>query len=296
MIRKKLINDFYLISLLFCFFLITACGQKPNTSLPGYFDGKYVYISSAYSGILQKLDVNPGDIVKVGQQLFVLEALPESADLQIAAARVQEATNTFKKVESNYDFQKTQMQRKLYLFKNDVISKEEFQNFTSTYMQVFSEMQAAKATMDAQNASLNKAKWAAQQKIVNAPLASLVFDTYYSQGEFVPSGNPVLSLLAASEIKIIFFISEPALSQVKLNQLIDVTCDGCNGVIQGKISYISTKSEYTPPVIYSNEERAKLVYRIEAIPLVTNVLGKIHPGQPISINLNVPQQKNKSPE
>ena len=91
-------------------------------------------------------------------------------------------------------------------------------------------------------------------------------DTLYSEGEWVAAGNPVVSLLPPGNLKLRFFVPETAVGALKLGQAVRAACDGCSAPIAAKISYISRQAEFTPPVIYSREQRAKLVFLIEARP------------------------------
>lgn len=284
---KRLIFDHRNLFLLFItLLLLSACNKQAEDSLPGYVEGKYIYISANFNGILKVLYVTPGQEIKVNQPLFALENLPESADLIAAKARVEEALNLKNKSQEAYDLQNIKFKRNQYLLKQDIISKEEFDNISANYHQAYADMRAAEENLVAKKADLNKAEWVSGQKVMNAPITGLVFDVYFSAGELVSSGVPVLSLLTPNDIKIIFFVSESMLSKLKLNQMISVNCDSCRQPFSAKINYISNKAEYTPPVIYSNEERAKLVYRIEALPLLKDVLYNIHPGQPVVVTIH----------
>jgi HlyD family secretion protein len=62
---------------------------------------------------------------------------------------------------------------------------------------------------------------------------------------------------------------------------VEVRCDGCPGPVAANISFISTQAEYTPPVLYGREARAKLVFLVEARPEG----GNLHPGQPVDVRL-----------
>jgi HlyD family secretion protein len=104
-------------------------------------------------------------------------------------------------------------------------------------------------------------------------------------GERVPAKIPVVSLLAPGDIKVVFFIPEPQLSLIKLDQQILIGCDHCATKIAAKVTFISPKAEFTPPVIYSEQSRSKLVYRIEA-RFAPEDQTKLHPGQPVDIFLN----------
>ena len=112
---------------------------------------------------------------------------------------------------------------------------------------------------------------------------SLVADTLYTQGEFVQAGMPVTSLLPAENIKLRFFVPEKQLAAVKLGQDVQVACDGC-AAISAKVTYVAPQAEYTSPIIYSKENRATLVFLIEARPTPELAI-KLHPGQPVEIKL-----------
>ena len=97
-------------------------------------------------------------------------------------------------------------------------------------------------------------------------------------------GQPVLSILAPRDIKAIFFVPEMTLSQITLGDSVHVECDSCRQTYVAKVSFISPSAEYTPPVIYSNETRYKLVYRIEAEFDQKDAV-QLHPGQPIYVKV-----------
>ena len=172
------------------------------------------------------------------------------------------------------------------LFKKGVISKEELDKSIEDFRTATASKKAADANLAAEQANQSKATWASQQKTVSAPMDALVFETYYSEHEKVGEGQPVLSLLTPGSIKIIFYIPEQLLSTLKLNQKISFFIDGIARPMQAKITYISPKEEYTPPVIFSETERQRLVFRIEAHPIATDSFLKIHPGQPITVRLD----------
>jgi HlyD family secretion protein len=79
-----------------------------------------------------------------------------------------------------------------------------------------------------------------------------------------------------------FFVPEPRLGAIQVGDQVDVSCDACPPELTAVISYISPDAEYTPPVIYSREMRAKLVYLVEAKPTQPAAL---RPGQPVDVTL-----------
>jgi HlyD family secretion protein len=120
----------------------------------------------------------------------------------------------------------------------------------------------------------------ARRKLV-APVTGAVQQVYYRPGEMVPAGRPVISILPPGNIKVRFFVPEAMLPKVALGDTVDVSCDGCTPA-RAKVSFISRTAEYTPPVIYSLEERNKLVFMIEARPEAPQGL---RVGQPVSVTL-----------
>ena len=107
----------------------------------------------------------------------------------------------------------------------------------------------------------------------------------YREGEFVPAGSPVITLLPPQNIKARFFVPETALAALRLGQRVTLRCDGCGADIGARISFIAAEAEYTTPLIYSKENRAHLVFMVEARPTPADAL-RLHPGQPLEIGLD----------
>ena len=120
---------------------------------------------------------------------------------------------------------------------------------------------------------------------MHAPVSGQVIDTYFRVGEKVPLDQPVLAILAPENIKVLFYIPEMQLSQIKLGQTIEFTCDSCHNRTAAKISYISPTAEYAPPIIYSKDSREKLIYLVRA-DMPKDIAQKFHPGQPIDVYLS----------
>ena len=115
-----------------------------------------------------------------------------------------------------------------------------------------------------------------------------VQQVYYRPGEMVPAGRPVLSILPPGNIKLRFFVAQALLPKIALGDAVDVACDGCGEPLRAKISFISRSAEYTPPVIYSLEERNKLVFMVEARPEKPDGL---RVGQPVQVALKGAEAK-----
>jgi HlyD family secretion protein len=113
-------------------------------------------------------------------------------------------------------------------------------------------------------------------------VAGTVQQVYFRPGEMVPAGRPVPAILPPGNLKVRFFVPEPVLPQVAYGETITVRCDGCANQ-SARVSFIAKSAEYTPPVIYSLEERNKLVFLIEALPEQPD---KLRVGQPVDVLLD----------
>jgi HlyD family secretion protein len=106
----------------------------------------------------------------------------------------------------------------------------------------------------------------------------------YREGEWVAAGSPVVRLLPPGNVKLRFFVPETAAGYLKPGRNVSIGCDGCGAGVPAVVSYVSNEPEFTPPIIYSNETRAKLVFLVEARPSVENA-ARLRPGQPVSVTL-----------
>ncbi|WP_284209321.1 HlyD family secretion protein, partial [Chitiniphilus shinanonensis] len=143
------------------------------------------------------------------------------------------------------------------------------------------QLQAQAAQVEAARAALAQADWTLNQKALRAPTGALVFDTLYREGEWVAPGSPVVRLLPPGNIKVRFFVPQAALAGLQPGREVTLRCDGCQP-LPARIDYVATEAEYTPPVIYSNDTRDKLVFLVEARPAPAQA-ARLHPGQPVTV-------------
>jgi HlyD family secretion protein len=141
---------------------------------------------------------------------------------------------------------------------------------------------AAEANVRALEAALAKAEWDLSQKRQDAPQSGLIFDTLYRTGEWVAAGKPVVVLLPPANIKVRAFVPEARVGTIHVGDSVRVVVDGVSEPFSGKVSFISPQAEYTPPVIYSQESRSKLVFMIEAV-FDPATAARLHPGQPVDV-------------
>jgi HlyD family secretion protein len=141
---------------------------------------------------------------------------------------------------------------------------------------------AAEAAVRAASDAEARARWSVDQKAQAAPVAALVCDTLYREGEFVAAGSPVVSLLPPANIKVRFFVPESDLAGLRAGDPVRVGIDGLASPLSATVSYLSPQAEYTPPVLYNQDNRSKLVYMVEAVFAPGSATG-LHPGQPVDV-------------
>jgi HlyD family secretion protein len=252
---------------------IAGCSRHSPNQFQGYIEGEYVYVASPLSGTLQQLAVARGDRVETGQWLFQLERRAE-------ADAARQASNNLAQAKANLALSEAEYARREQLRRDQgVISAEELD-------QARAQRDADQAHVEAQTAGLAKANWSFEQKEQFAPTNAFVQDTLYRVGEWVAAGKPVVELLPPDNLKVRFFVPETILPKIKPGQTVRVTFDGGNRDDSATVNYISTQAEYTPPVLYSQQNRAKLVYMIEATFSPADA-SHLRPGQPVDVVLPV---------
>ena len=304
--------------------VLSSCDKAPSDLVQGYVEGEYVYVASPYGGALATLSVRRGTQVNAGEPLFVLEQASEKATRDEAERKLSQARANLEDRRkgkrpseiASLRAQLQQAQAALQLSLREVTRQEGLASVPGAAVEVevdrarsardqnqqrVSQLEAdlntallgsrpdqvvaAEAEVRAKEAALAKAQWDLAQKRQVAPKTGFVFDTLYREGEWVPAGRPVVVLLPPDHIKVRAFVSETRLGTIKLGDPVHVMVDGVQGAIQGKISYISPKAEYTPPMLYSQGSRDKLVFMIEVL-FDQAAAVNLHPGQPVDVRFN----------
>ncbi|HEX9444575.1 MAG TPA: efflux RND transporter periplasmic adaptor subunit [Candidatus Binatia bacterium] len=236
--------------------VLAGCHRPQDPRLQGYVEGEFVYVASPYGGALESLFVRRGAEVKAGDPLFVLDSAAEKAARDQARAALELSEKDYARMEK--------------LARANLIAMQE--------------LDRARSTRDQDRERLAKAEWDLAQKRQSAPQAGLVFDTLFRQGEWIAPGRPVVALLPPSNVKVRAFVPETEIAKFHTGDAVWVNVDGLAAPVAGKISFISPRAEYTPPVIYSRESRDKLVFMIEIV-FESGAGAGLHPGQPVDVQL-----------
>ncbi|MGC5885872.1 HlyD family secretion protein [Ralstonia pseudosolanacearum] len=301
---------------------VTGCGNPDTQSYQGYVEGEFVYVASPVGGRLEHLGVQRGQTVSAGTPLFILESTDEAAARQQAAAQQQAAEaqladlNLGRRVPevdavraqlaqavAADQLSATQRVRDEAQFRAGGIPQAQLDASRSTAQtnaqrvrELTNQLRIAQlpartdqihaqsAQVEAARAAVAQAQWRLDQKAQKATQGGLVFDTLYREGEWVGAGSPVVRMLPPANVKVRFFVPQGVVGRLKPGQAVRIRCDGCAAEVNASISYVANEAEYTPPVIYSNTRRDKLVFMVEARPAVEDGT-KLRPGQPVEVAL-----------
>ena len=243
-----------LVALVAAALALAGCGNNAEQRFQGWVEADLVFIGPDEAGRVETLSVRLGDSIAAGAPLFAVDADLQRADVNAAGAALANARQAFERAER--------------LLKTSAGTQKTFDD--------------AQAALRETEARLNSAETRLARRRVASPAAGLVQQVYFRAGEVVPAGRPVIALLPPGNVKVRFFVPQAVLPKLAIGDRVDVRCDGCPDGIGARVNFISRSSEFTPPVIYSQEERAKLVFLIEAAPEKPDAL---RVGQPVSVVL-----------
>ena len=307
--------------------VLTTYKANEDAEFPGYMEADLVLVGSEQGGRVLALSVEEGAAVKQGDPIFVLESSEQEASVAAAKARVVEAearladakaevqrpdeievleaalaqTRAMLQVASNNLDRARALFDKGWITKaqlddaiaqhdrNEAAVAEAEKRITAAKLPGRSDMiDAAAANAEAARHALNEAEKNLGKRQVFAPTDGTVEEVYFRPGEVVTAGQAVIALLPPRNLKVRFFVAEPERAGLQVDQSVSVSCDGCPPDLHAKINFIAREAEFTPPVIFSREQRQKLVYLVEARP--EGPAAALTAGQPVTVTLGPGEQ------
>jgi HlyD family secretion protein len=234
--------------------LLAACSRNDVNQLQGWVEADLIFVSPDEAGRVDMLNVREGDTVNKGAALFTVDPDIQQADVASAEAALANAQQAYDR------------------------AKQLLQSAAGTQRA----LDDADTALRTAQARLNQTRTRLNRRRMVSPVTGTVQQIYYRPGETVPAGRPVLSILPPENLKIRFFAAQGKLQSIKIDDVVAASCDGCEPNLTARVSFIAQSAEYTPPVIYTLEERAKLVFLIEARP---DRPDKFRVGQPVTVTL-----------
>ena len=285
----------------------------------GYVEGETSLIAPPVAGRLLERPVDRGGQVKKGDRLFLIDPVLAKAEVARAEAALAESRSRYenlltgkrqeeqdvirgqrREVEESLALAEIELKRQTELVAKAIATRQAYDQADSQVRQLRmraaalaaqervgnlaarpDEIAAAKSLVEQNQANLDQAKKRLDDLMPGAPEDAMVENTFFNVGEWVPAGTPVVSLLPPSRVKLRFFVPEEDVAKAQMGKQVNFTCDTCSPDLKATIIYVSPRSEFTPPVIYSQSARSKLVFLIEARPLPSQA--KLPPGLPVAV-------------
>jgi HlyD family secretion protein len=298
--------------------IIPGVGHEAPASWNGYAEIDYVYASTATAGRIETIAVREGDRVAAGDVLFVLETSQQQAQYDAALARADAAQASLDnlqtgsrseeidviraslmKAEADLSLAQQNLKRSEELFAQGLIpaaqldqARASAQAAAAAVEQLKAQLKvaelpardaqqiAAEATLAAATADAASAKAMLDNRTIRAPEAGRVERLFFSAGEVAGAGVPVVSLAGSGALKVKFYVGEADRQGLALGEHVTVSCDGCAEGLTATIDHFASDPQFTPPIIYSRDERNRLVFLTEAVMDEEN---GVLPGQPVSI-------------
>jgi HlyD family secretion protein len=294
----------------------------PATAWQGYAEADFVKVGPTQPGLLTAVLVGRGDVVEAGTLLFTQDDANDRAardqvaqqlaqaekqlanlrqggkptEIQQAEANLADATATMLRIAADLNRGEALLPRGDATKQSVDQLRAEFRSAQAKVagsqaalaqargpMGRDSEIEAQYAAVAASRAALGMAEWRLAQRRVVAPAGGRVADVLARPGETMAAGTPVVSLLPPENIFVRFFVPETDLATMHLGRSVSLACDACGGDRTATVSFISPRAEYTPPLIYSESSKGKLVFMIEARPPKDQAV-RLNPGQPIVVH------------
>jgi HlyD family secretion protein len=299
---------------------LPGCKPRPASGWQGYLEAEFVYVAAPLAGRLEQLAVQKGTRVAANAPLFTLERASELAAqreaedrLRSARARLEDLKKgsrpselaaleaRLEQARAAAELSQRELTRFTDLAKTGATTASDLDRMRLTHERntgVIDELTAqlttarlgartdaiaaAEAEVSVAGSAKERADWAVTQKTQSAPRDALVYDTLFREGDFVAAGVPAVALLPPENLKVRFFVSEADFARLKAGDRVRVSITG-GTTLEARVNYLSPRPEFTPPVLYNRDNRAKLVFMVEAV-FAADAARDLHPGQPVDVS------------
>lgn len=284
----------------------------------GYVEADYVYAAAPSPGTIESIAVDEGAVVQAGDVLFVLAHAQQAAVVAGAEARVAAAEATVENLKTggrsaeiqvaraNLDQAEAQLAlataalaRTRELFEKGLTPQaklDQDQASADSAAARVAQLQAqlevtelpardaqlanAEAMLVAAKAEAERARSDLEDRTIVASVSGRVETLFFQAGETAAAGVPVVSIIPADALEVKFYVGETERVNLKLGETLTVSCDGCETTITATLSQLASEPQFTPPVIYSRDERNRMVFMAEAS--LADGSGLL-PGQPVTV-------------
>lgn len=262
--------------------LLASCGENAETMMQGYGEADYIYIASQEAGVIGEMFVREGDTVEAGAPVFRLDPDRLTYSVESATAQSSAMTQAVRTAQAEATLAERNFARGAELFERGFYPRARLDADRAARDAANARLAQVRRELSAVGAETGLARERLNDAQGQAPIAGTIERIFHRQGEVIAAGAPVAALLSPENMKVRFFAPEAMLSQLSVGGQVNLSCDNCPDGLTGRIIRIATEPQFTPPVIFSLEQREKLVYLVEARP---DQPGRIRPGAPVDVRL-----------
>jgi HlyD family secretion protein len=275
----------FVIVLALCAPLLASCGNKTDEGWLGYIEGEDALIAPPQPGWITSLAVTRGQSVAPGDLLFTLDNVRETAARDNAAAALAAAQATSKQAQADVQQNSKELQRQQGLVRIGGTPQQAVEQAQDASASARARLEQNHSQEDVAKAQLATADFNLAERDVHSKVMGRVEDIYFRTGEYANAGTPVVSILPPQNVYVRFFVPETALSGLTQGMRVHVGCDGCRPDLEATIAFIAQSSEFTPPVLYSVQNRSRLVFKVEARFDNDADRERLRPGLPVNVTV-----------
>jgi len=259
-----------------------ACSRDTSDVLQGYGEADYIYIASQETGVVRELLVREGDQVEAGARIFTLDPDRLSFSAESAGAQAQAAFAAVRTAQAEAVLAQRNFARGAELSERGFYPRARLDADRAARDSANARLAQARREAGAASAATGLARERLSDTSGAAPVAGTIQQIYHRPGEVVAAGQPIAALLAPSNMKVRFFAPQAMLARLPVGTRVSISCDGCGDAVEARVSFVASEPQFTPPVIYSLDQREKLVFLVEARLEGANV---IRPGVPVDVRI-----------
>jgi HlyD family secretion protein len=265
--------------------IAAACSQAPSGVMQGYGEADYVYLSSQDAGIVGELFVHEGDAIAAGAPVFRMNPERLGYAAQSASAQRAAAADAIRTAQANAVLAQRNYARGAELFQRGFYPRARLDSDRAALDAANAQLAQTRRQAGAAGAETALAQARVDDTSTRAPAAGTIEQIFQRPGEVVAAGQPIVALLPPGNMKVRFFAPQALLARLPVGARVAIACDGCAANLTARVSFVAREPQFTPPVIYSLDQREKLVFLVEARP---DNPSAIRPGVPVDVRIAAP--------
>lgn len=265
--------------------LVSSCGSSDKEfDATGIFEATEVTVSAEATGRLMAFDVTEGSRVNADRQVGLIDTV----QLQLKAEQVGATRESFANQRPNVQAQvaatrqqlvKAQLERTrtAALLKDGAATRKQMDDADNAVRVLKSQLEAQVSMLNNSTRSLNSQMSGAdiqryqvldqlKKCHITSPITGTILEKYAERGEFAVIGKPLFKVADVDQMYLRAYITSAQLAKVKVGQRVKVFSDygtDTRKSYDGTVIWISSRAEFTPKTILTDDERADLVYAVK---------------------------------